>query len=75
MSDCCPHSEPEHEVVGICEEVIHYPSEDYPCLCGAFAPAEDARVCAACQHKRTSHHRARVCKPASGEFCACRRNV
>ena len=75
MSDCCPHTDAEHAVVATCEEVIHYPSEDYPCLFTGFMAADDPRVCAACNHKRTSHDRWRVCKPASGAFCSCRRKA
>ena len=75
MSACCPHSEAEHVVVATCEEVIHYPSEDYPCLCTGFVAAEDARLCASCHHSRTHHGRWRVCKPASGAFCACRQRA
>ena len=70
MSSCCPHPDADHQVVGTCQKVIHYPSEDYPCLCSGFSGAGE--TCERCEHDRSQHSRARVCKPASGEFCACR---
>jgi hypothetical protein len=51
--------------------VIHYPSEDYPCLCENES-AFESETCAECQHPAAKHTRARVCKPVSGEICACR---
>jgi len=55
----------------MCQDVIHYPSEDYPCLCGGYESGEKSGVCRHCSHRRESHAFARVCKPASKEFCAC----
>lgn len=67
---CCPHSEEEHYLATHCLDVIHYPSEDYPCLCEGF-DGEGER-CGECAHKRESHQRVRECKPRSGEICTCR---
>ena len=76
MSDCCPHPESAHTLDRTCEAVIHYPSEDYPCLCSTgFVPGDDVSVCRECGHTREKHVRARVCKPESGEFCACRQVI
>jgi hypothetical protein len=75
MTTCCPHREHEHHVVSTCQEVTHYPSEDYPCLCSGFAGEQSSDRCARCSHARTMHATARVCKPESGEYCACRREV
>lgn len=69
MSRCCPHREDEHHVLPTCQEVIHYPSEDYPCLCHGFRG--DADLCLECDHPRRKHVITRVCRPGSGEFCAC----
>ena len=71
MSDPCTHSDSEHHVVNVCEEVIHYPSEDYPCMCTGFAAAGNG-ACAACEHPAAKHVDMRLCRPATGEFCACR---
>lgn len=71
MTRCCPHAEDEHHHLPTCQDVIHYPSEDYPCLCTHFA-GEGAQ-CDECGHARTSHIVTRVCKPDSGEHCECRR--
>lgn len=72
MADPCRHTGSEHHVVNVCEEVIHYPSEDYPCSCTGFAAAADANACANCEHPKLRHATLRLCLPASGEFCACR---
>lgn len=72
MSRCCPHQEQEHHLTLTCQEVIHYPSEDYPCLCTGF---RGGATCEDCDHPKASHRAARVCKPASGEYCACRREI
>ena len=69
MSRCCPHGEEEHQVLPTCQEVIHYPSEDYPCLCHGFQG--DADLCLECDHVRSKHVITRVCRALSGEFCAC----
>ena len=65
MSACCPHPEAGHQLVAICQQVIHYPSEDYPCLCTGFAGAGEK--CERCEHARAQHSRARVCGA-----CSCR---
>lgn len=69
MSRCCPHTEEEHQLLATCQEVIHYPSEDYPCLCVGFRGA-GAR-CEECEHAKTAHVVTRVCKPRNGEYCGC----
>ena len=69
MSTCCPHDPTEHQLLSTCQQVIHYPSEDYPCLCTGFAG--DADVCLECDHLKRQHRATRVCKPASGEYCGC----
>lgn len=71
MNPCCPHPDEEHELLAACQEVIHYPSEDYPCLCTGFEG--DADLCTHCHHARRQHTLTRVCKPKSGEYCGCRR--
>ncbi len=72
MTDPCMHADSEHHIVNVCEEFIHYPSEDYPCACHGFAPAGDPNVCAECEHPKSRHATVRLCRPASGEFCPCR---
>ncbi len=72
MSDPCAHSDSEHRIVNECEEVIHYPSEDYPCVCTGFAAGSDANICAHCQHAAAKHIKVRICRPASGPVCLCR---
>ena len=69
MSRCCPHAEEEHQNLPTCQEVIHYPSEDYPCLCRGFLG--DADLCLECDHPKRKHMVMRVCRPASGDFCDC----
>lgn len=71
MSPCCPHQPDEHEILSACQEVIHYPSEDYPCLCTGF---EGDERCLRCEHPKKSHAVLRVCKPRSGEHCSCSRS-
>lgn len=75
MTTCCSHSEDEHHVVSTCQEVTHYPSEDYPCLCNGFAAEQSSDRCARCGHARAVHSTAGVCKPASGGYCGCRRKI
>ncbi len=75
MANCCSHPEQDHHIASTCQEVTHYPSEDYPCLCSGFAAEQSSGACARCGHPRTSHVTARVCKPASGEYCNCRREL
>ena len=65
---CCAHTENEHREVTVCQEQIHYPSEDYPCLCERMA---GENVCTTCGHKRESHVVKQMCRPASGESCRC----
>lgn len=69
MSSCCPHPDSEHQLLATCQEVIHYPSEDYPCLCTGFRGA--AGKCAECEHAESAHVITRVCKPSSGDYCPC----
>jgi len=69
MRICCEHGPEEHHVVDVCQQVIHYPSEDYPCVCNRLAAQGD--VCATCQHPVAQHTRERVCRPVSGEYCGC----
>jgi hypothetical protein len=71
MTDPCTHSDAEHHLVNVCEEVIHYPSEDYPCMCTGFAKGSDGS-CGGCQHAAAKHVDMRICRPATGEFCTCR---
>lgn len=70
MRICCEHSPEEHHDVDVCHQVIHYPSEDYPCVCNGLAAQGD--VCVTCQHPVAQHTRERVCRPVSGEYCGCR---
>lgn len=70
MAACCPHPDEDHQILAMCEEVIHYPSEDYPCLCEGFTGSSE--TCERCQHARDRHVTVRVCRPSSGEFCSCR---
>jgi len=39
----------------ICEEVIHYPSEDYPCLCEQLVVDDAGKICLACEHDARKH--------------------
>lgn len=39
----------------ICEEVIHYPSEDYPCLCERLVLDESGKICRDCEHDARKH--------------------
>lgn len=75
MTICCSHSEDEHHAISTCQEVTHYPSEDYPCLCSGFAAEQSSDRCSRCGHARAQHATARICKPAMGEYCGCRREV
>lgn len=68
MSRCCPHSEEEHLQLPTCQEVVHYPNEDYPCICSGL---RGEGVCEECGHAREAHGVSRVCRPASGEYCFC----
>lgn len=64
MSRCCPHEDEQHRSLATCQDVIHYPSEDYPCLCTGFEGEE--KRCRKCEHARESHVVKRVCTE-----CAC----
>lgn len=64
MNRCCEHPADEHHRVTACQEVTHYPSEDYPCLCTGF---EGGEACGVCHHPRASHVVTRVCAQ-----CECR---
>jgi len=68
MSSCCPHPEASHEVVEACQQVIHYPSEDYPCLCIGFTGSTER--CEGCEHARGQHTKTRTCSE-----CSCRTAV
>ena len=39
----------------ICEEVIHYPSEDYPCLCERLVLDDSGKTCLECEHDVRKH--------------------
>ena len=39
----------------ICEEVIHYPSEDYPCLCYRLQLDDSGKICMQCGHAARKH--------------------
>lgn len=57
----------------MCQDVIHYPSEDYPCLCIGFENGATQGKCRNCEHERESHAWARVCRPDAKDYCACSR--
>lgn len=65
----CGHAESDHYVRDICEKVIHYPSEDYPCSCEKL---QEGDVCGGCGHERRLHKTIRRCRPAAGGFCSCK---
>lgn len=66
----CGHLVDEHTTRRVCQVVIHYPSEDYPCHCGGEGEIKDG-ACVECEHRATEHVRKRRCSPLSGELCAC----
>lgn len=39
----------------VCEEVIHYPSEDYPCLCDRLLLDDAGKICMECGHDARKH--------------------
>jgi hypothetical protein len=39
----------------ICEEQIHYPDEDYPCLCELLVLDAAGKVCVTCEHDARKH--------------------
>jgi hypothetical protein len=69
MSSCCPHPFDAHQVHATCQAVIHYPSEDYPCLCTEFRG--EAASCEQCEHDHAKHVVKRICVPGGGEPCSC----
>jgi hypothetical protein len=75
MSACCGHREEDHHLTEVCQEVTHYPNEDYPCLCAGYEDGRQSGVCLRCEHRRDLHARARVCRPASDAYCACSRVI
>lgn len=75
MSRCCPHDDSAHHLLVSCMEVVHYPSEDYPCICHAFETSAEHERCGKCGHPAKSHQTASVCRPANGEVCGCQRSV
>jgi hypothetical protein len=46
--------------VTICEEQIHYPDEDYPCLCEELRVDPSGERCVQCGHLATKHTIART---------------
>jgi len=71
MSTCqCGHPDSDHKLRHTCDEVIVYPSEEYPCGCERFA-ASMSNDCITCGHLRTKHSVIVRCRPASGEICGC----
>ena len=70
-SVCCGHTDKEHHLTSMCQDLIHYPSEDYPCLCIGFESGEKKGVCRNCSHRKDAHAWARVCRPSSTEVCGC----
>jgi hypothetical protein len=67
----CGHGVGDHQENSVCQKVIHYPSEDYPCLCSGFAAPAEGEDCTDCQHPRGLHVTVTRCKPSTGELCAC----
>ena len=71
MASCqCGHPEADHKIRHVCEDVIVYPSEEYPCSCERFA-ASMSGDCINCGHARMLHMVVVRCLPASGELCGC----
>jgi hypothetical protein len=71
MAKCkCGHQEADHRASYPCHEIIHYPSEDYPCFCDDFIPSADKVLCSHCGHSRDKHALHRRCRPADG-VCDC----
>lgn len=66
----CGHPDADHKLRHACEEVIVYPSEEYPCNCERFAPSM-SDDCISCGHQRAKHVVLVRCRPASGEICGC----
>lgn len=73
MQRCeCGHDLGDHVETSICQKVIHYPSEDYPCLCTGYVATENGD-CAECEHPVGLHVTVTRCKPPGGELCVCTR--
>jgi hypothetical protein len=71
MASCqCGHPDSDHKLRHTCEEVIVYPSEEYPCGCERFAPSM-SDDCITCGHVRAKHSVIVRCRPSSGEICGC----
>lgn len=66
----CGHNESVHVAVHTCQVQIHYPNEDYPCVCGRFAESDDPLVCSECEHPKAMHKLEFRCRP-KGDFCTC----
>lgn len=66
----CGHPESDHATLRVCQAVIHYPSEDYPCNCSGEAPIQEGK-CSECDHRAVEHVEKRRCSPSSGEICTC----
>jgi len=67
MLDCCAHGEEEHDAATICEVQIHYPSEDYPCVCEGLVTEGLSDTCVDCGHGAEKHLVTRCCRS-----CHCR---
>lgn len=75
MSTCeCGHSESDHKLKHACEELIIYPSEEYPCSCEKYL-ASMADDCLTCGHEKAKHQVIVRCQPESGEICACLKRI
>ncbi|HEY5610116.1 MAG TPA: hypothetical protein VIL97_02830 [Thermoanaerobaculia bacterium] len=71
----CGHSDADHVLLSACQEQVHYPDEDYPCMCADFAPGSDAVLCAECGHKRERHLDVMRCKQPLASACSCTRLI
>lgn len=67
MRDPCEHADDEHETAMICEVQIHYPSEDYPCVCEGLVTEGLSDTCVQCGHRAEKHLVTRRCRS-----CNCR---
>jgi hypothetical protein len=75
MTMCsCGHPESDHKLRHACEELINYPSEEYPCSCERFVPSM-AGDCLTCGHAKDKHQVILRCQPASGELCPCMKRI
>ena len=64
----CDHAPDCQKDAIICTDQIHYPSEDYPCLCEGVVPPVGT-VCEACGHPSAKHLVTRHCT-VCGSFVA-----